>query len=76
MIIIINLQGALHLENFVRGFQKYTGTNSEDSQDSRGFQGIPRDSKGFLRICGDSQGFSGIQLSEKHGVSNISQGFR
>ena len=63
-------------ENFVRGFQKYRGTNSKDSQDSRGFLGIPGDSKGFLKILGDSRGFSGIQQSEKHGVSKDSDGFR
>ena len=52
------------------------GTNRKDSQKSRGFLGIPGDSKGFLRIRGDSRGFSGIQRSEKHGVSKDSGGFR
>ena len=54
----------------------YRRTDPKDSQDSRGFLGIPGDSKGFLRICGDSRGFSGIQRSEKHGVSKDSAGFR
>ena len=69
------MRGARHFENFVRLFQKYGGINPKDSQDSIGFLGIPWDSKGFLKIPGDSRGFSGIQRSEKHGVSKDSEGF-
>ena len=72
-------RGARHFENFVRGFQKYRRTNSKDSQDFVGFlgiSGISGDSKGFLKILGDFTGFSGIQQSEKHGVSKDSDGFR
>ena len=69
------VRGARDFENFVRGFQKYRGTYSKDSQDSRGLLGFPGDSKGFLRVHGDSRGLSGIQWSEKHGVSKDSEGF-
>ena len=72
----IDLRGARHFENFVRGFQKFRVTNSKFFQDSRGFMGFPGDSKGFLRIRGDSKGFSGIQRNEKHGVSKDSERFR
>ena len=71
-------RGARHFENFVRGFQKYRRTNSKDSQDFVGFlgiSGISGDSKGFLKILGDSREFSGIQQTEKHGVSKDSNGF-
>ena len=66
-------RGARHFENFVRGFQKYRGINPKDSQDSRGFLGIPGDSKGFLRIRGDSRGFLRIR-GDSRGFSG-SQGF-
>ena len=51
------------------------GTNRKDSQESRGFLGIPGDSKGFLKIPGDSRGLSGIQRNEKLGASKDIVGF-